>query len=357
MGDLPSKNKKARVKAAQDLIQIGIQQLEMRDEIFLQIVHQLRDNPHRPHEIRGWQLLYFCLQSFPFHSEAVNKILTDLFRATEELETTENIGFCFTLYKWQLANATYRHNPVSPEEVTAAEEEKETFAIKVWLVNGTAKALYITGLSTALIVSQDLASKLGVTNLSEWGLFEQHRPSDSLRPIADNAILCDFLYNWSKTNKKSEDFTFLWKRRMLIDPSKDLQAIRDKSPIAANIVAQAEDDVIKGNIPIDYEGSALIIGLILFLRFGPLKNVDLKNVKISAFCPRYFPKTVPKFSHTGWIKEVVKEWKKIEIPTETAQLQLIEHLKSNPLYGSKPSKLIFIFWAFLSFSFQVLYLL
>ena len=49
---------------ASELLQEGIDTEEMRDEIYLQIVKQCTRN-ETPSLIRGWQLLVFCLRTFP----------------------------------------------------------------------------------------------------------------------------------------------------------------------------------------------------------------------------------------------------------------------------------------------------
>ena len=47
---------------------------ELRDEVFIQIIKQLRDNPSTGSLERGWALLLVCLDSFPPSEDAENYI-------------------------------------------------------------------------------------------------------------------------------------------------------------------------------------------------------------------------------------------------------------------------------------------
>jgi hypothetical protein len=46
----------------------------LRDEVFLQVAKQLRDNPSMPSMERGWVLMRLCCESFPPSEEAENFI-------------------------------------------------------------------------------------------------------------------------------------------------------------------------------------------------------------------------------------------------------------------------------------------
>jgi len=53
------------LKAAREILLLGIDKPELRDELYCQLVKQLTNNPVRPSEIRGWKLMALCLQCFP----------------------------------------------------------------------------------------------------------------------------------------------------------------------------------------------------------------------------------------------------------------------------------------------------
>lgn len=69
MGDRPVAKPAA---IAQDIMQECLTSPELRDETYLQIIKQLRDNPSSASLDRGWVLLHVCLQTFPPSEDAEN---------------------------------------------------------------------------------------------------------------------------------------------------------------------------------------------------------------------------------------------------------------------------------------------
>ena len=48
----------------QGIISHGLQRIDLRDEIFCQLMRQTSDNPHDEQCLRVWHLMYLCLVSF-----------------------------------------------------------------------------------------------------------------------------------------------------------------------------------------------------------------------------------------------------------------------------------------------------
>ena len=46
------------------IVAYGIQRVELRDEIYCQLVRQTNGNPHRDHTLRAWVLWGLCAVSF-----------------------------------------------------------------------------------------------------------------------------------------------------------------------------------------------------------------------------------------------------------------------------------------------------
>lgn len=53
------------VAKAQELLQKGAEQPDIRDEIYLQLCKQLTNNPNENSRLRAWQLMLMCLGMFP----------------------------------------------------------------------------------------------------------------------------------------------------------------------------------------------------------------------------------------------------------------------------------------------------
>jgi hypothetical protein len=69
MGDRPLPYPNA---LAQELIDQGLATPDIRNEIYCQIMKQLIDNPNDTSVKKGWQLMKFCLQTFPPTDEFIN---------------------------------------------------------------------------------------------------------------------------------------------------------------------------------------------------------------------------------------------------------------------------------------------
>lgn len=50
---------------AQDILQKGLEQPQLRDEIYLQIMKQLSSNPTADSIAKGWQVMCMCVSTFP----------------------------------------------------------------------------------------------------------------------------------------------------------------------------------------------------------------------------------------------------------------------------------------------------
>jgi hypothetical protein len=68
MGDYPNK---AGDKVIQDLVQMGIDNNGIRDEIYCQLIKQTTNNPKKESNLRGWEILVYICGSFSPSGELI----------------------------------------------------------------------------------------------------------------------------------------------------------------------------------------------------------------------------------------------------------------------------------------------
>lgn len=64
------------LQTVQKYVKAGIERIELRDEIFCQLVRQTRSNPERPWLLTTWTLLCLCTASFS-PSKTLNKVTNE----------------------------------------------------------------------------------------------------------------------------------------------------------------------------------------------------------------------------------------------------------------------------------------
>jgi len=73
----------------EDLLQVGILRPEFRDEMFVQVIKQLNNNPRRNSERRGWFMLKQYLLHFPPSQELENYLELWIRRKSIELRDSK----------------------------------------------------------------------------------------------------------------------------------------------------------------------------------------------------------------------------------------------------------------------------
>lgn len=72
LGYMGDRNFPYPITLAQELIDTGFSTPSLRNEIYCQVMKQLRENPSQESVARGWNLMKFCLQSFAPTDEFIN---------------------------------------------------------------------------------------------------------------------------------------------------------------------------------------------------------------------------------------------------------------------------------------------
>lgn len=338
MGDLPSKGKNAQVKAFQEFIDLGICNPELQNELLVQITMQLKNNPHREHEIKGWQMMYSALQSFQPQAEVV-KLLKDLFKAYEGVQLTRMISLSQQLFEVQSETPIYRRKYPSEIEINWLQGDAPAIKTQITFLDGTTKSLFISTIDTAETLRDKVHEKLGShTPKYDWGLFEHSLQTSATHAIADNELLCDYFTSWEDhaSKKKPEEFSFLYKRRFISNGLKEESSLIHSQPIFFNIIlVQLLEEVVIGHLPITLSQSYVLMPLFLLVKYGPRSSSDLERTKLPKFFPTYLQKTNPSCKISNWVKTIEAEWGKLSLSLDEARAKILQELQSNPFLGCK----------------------
>lgn len=120
---------------AQDILEKGLHNLRMRDEVYMQIMKQLTSNPTADSIAKGWQLMCMCVSTFPPSTEFEDYLLNFMLAQKEKKGAVKNYAkYCLRTLEGMLASGASGFVP-SVEEIQAYKERPPILAT-VELVDG-----------------------------------------------------------------------------------------------------------------------------------------------------------------------------------------------------------------------------
>lgn len=240
MRDYPFKGKDS--KLIQELVQLGINTIQMRDEIYCQICKQTTNNPRRESIIKGWQLLLFCVGAFApskDFSSYLHKFINDMATTVKDYELAEyaNISLQRLTLTQEKGPRKFAPSELEIENILA----KRPIVSRIWLLDSTTKAIYISSSDKVKDAIVQLNSKFDIHSDSRlgFGLFEVNQTGDtSILPLPEGDYICDYLAEWeTKSQGKSEDiFKFLFKRKVHLGTYLDDIALASSNAVVFNLI-------------------------------------------------------------------------------------------------------------------------
>lgn len=139
MGDFSYKKSTSATQSLYQVLSIGIIESpeELRDELFCQVVKQLKENPKASSTQKGWILMAICTGSFP-PSIALRPYLTSFLQSEAENSNLEGVATFANYALLRLSKAV----EVGPrEEVPCGLEieyvsRRKPVPVSIYLVNG-----------------------------------------------------------------------------------------------------------------------------------------------------------------------------------------------------------------------------
>ncbi|BES90755.1 MYSc [Nesidiocoris tenuis] len=281
---------KHEVQAIQQIVGAGLEREEMRDEIFVQCIRQITNNPSPEQSERLWLLL--CLTVVAFQpSKILFKYFICFLKKNLQCE-----GKLRQYVQWCLENcnnirASCRQYPPSSVEI-AAMRRLGTIVCRFFFLDGRTKAIDVHPTDTAADASAKLADKLGLKHLDGWAIY-QSRP-DGEEHVRAHHYLYDIIAEWeikqnnlnaSNTSfptvtRRSNSTTlgcgenrFIFKRRLFRNTREISQ-----DPVEINMLySQAVHSVVKcDDFPVSEKVAVQLAGLQAQVALGNPKDGHLE---------------------------------------------------------------------------------
>ncbi|KAM7540512.1 hypothetical protein Aperf_G00000029843 [Anoplocephala perfoliata] len=157
----------------------------LRDEIFIQIMNQLTDNPKRTSENRGMELMWLATGIMVPSEKVSQKLVTFLHRSTHPLATKCYIRLHHTLSRG------VRKKPPHALELAAIKQKKHKIAQNVILPNDASIKTALESTTRAVDVIQNVSREMDFTSTDQFALYLE--TEGELRCIKSDEFIFDAL--------------------------------------------------------------------------------------------------------------------------------------------------------------------
>ncbi|KAH9515344.1 hypothetical protein Btru_014195 [Bulinus truncatus] len=181
----------AAIAIIQMVIKTGIDRIELRDEILIQLLRQTNDNPEPEALRQAWILMSLCTAAFS-PSKNLHKYLLSYVKRC----CSDPVGgrYAMTCYKQlTLPRATTRKLPPSTVEILSV-HNLSPIVCKVFFMDGKTKAVSLTSVDTTQDVLIKVAKRIGLQSVEGWALYEANKESE--RFIRSYEYIADILAQW-----------------------------------------------------------------------------------------------------------------------------------------------------------------
>jgi len=214
MGDRPAPEVQRR-GYAHSILDLAKSDPALTDEIYVQVMKQLTDNPSTKSMHFGWSLLLLLCQGAAPSDELEEFVRSFMLRTLHaDPDEGEKDQEVLVFAKQCIAdlNVTIK----SQESKNEGETSKEIIPVQVMLIDSSARKVNIIKSSTLGQLGVQVAEQLHVSSAKEFSFFQMIEGVDAHRLLPDSIPISTLLPKWetllTTTGKKSR---LLWKRRFL----------------------------------------------------------------------------------------------------------------------------------------------
>eukprot|EP01090_Pellita_catalonica_P020414 TRINITY_DN7290_c0_g1_i1.p1 TRINITY_DN7290_c0_g1~~TRINITY_DN7290_c0_g1_i1.p1 ORF type:complete len:1026 (+),score=139.51 TRINITY_DN7290_c0_g1_i1:354-3080(+) len=309
MDDLPS-SKRSKVSLAQEIVQRGIEEFALRDEIVCQIVKQVTQHPKLPRKKKGYNLLAMCLTCFIPSAELIPYLSVFLESRTGDPDIGTMAADCLARLK-KTEEVGERVWAPSQAEMNAIIGESPVM-VRVVLPDANGKAIHVTSHTTVTEATALLVSRLQLPEefTENWGLFETIGTDCS--PLSESYMICDVMSAWeigsckaSRNAKRlretykqkaywrvsqiygqassNDKFGLSFRKKLWLDEFSEQDIIQ--TPAVSNFYyLQIMDDIIQGRLPLSVQVACEYAALAVSYKLG---TDNISGSDVMNYLPRH----------------------------------------------------------------------
>ncbi|KAK7386595.1 hypothetical protein VNO78_26928 [Psophocarpus tetragonolobus] len=335
-----------RVEHVAKLYKQSLKQPGLRDELFVQISKQTRNNPERQYLIKAWELMYLCASSMS-PSKDISSYLSEYIHNIANGVATDSEIQVLAL---NTLNALKHSVKAGPRHIVPGREEIEALLTGrklttiVFFLDETFEEITYDMSTTVADAVEELAGLIKLSTYSSFSLFECRKVvTGSKAPdlgneeyigLDENKYIGDLLaeFKAAKDRSKGEILhcKLIFKKKLFRESD---EAVAEPMFVQLSYV-QLQHDYILGNYPIGRDDAAQLSALQILAEIGflgtPESCIDWHSL-LERFLPRQISMTRAK---REWEYDILSRYHSLEnLTKDEARQQFLRILRALP-YGN-----------------------
>ncbi|XP_074295481.1 kinesin-like protein KIN-14E [Silene latifolia] len=333
-----------RIELVGKLYKHTLKRPELRDELFVQISKQTRNNPDRQYLIKAWELMYLCASSMP-PSKEIGGYLSEY---VHNVAYSASIDSEIQLLAQNTLNALKSSIKAGPRQIVPGREEIEALLTGrrlttiVFFLDETFEEITYDMSTTVADAVEELAGIIKLSAYCSFSLFEFRKvvtaaKSNDLEEyigLDENKYIGDLLTEFKASKERSKGEILHCKlvfKKKLFRESDD--AVTDPMFVQLSYV-QLQHDYILGNYPVGRDDAVQLSALQILVEIGFVSHPQMCADWISLL-ERFLPRQIAiSRAQQDWEEDIVSRYQLMEkLTKEDARQQFLRILRLLP-YGN-----------------------
>ncbi|PSC75171.1 kinesin-like calmodulin-binding isoform X1 [Micractinium conductrix] len=332
----------AALELAQKLLHQGLKRVELRDELYMQLIKQTRGNPNPTAKAKAWQLFYLTAATMPPTKDFMSLVSEYVHTSAHEEEEVAEVRE-LAVKTWQAmkrtAKAGQRRTLPDMQEIDALFKGQKQNCV-VYFLDETFEELAYDASSTVAEAVEALAGQIKLENYQTFSLFAVSKAKPPTEPGAtaydehmlmdDNRFISDIMYEFKQLKaKEGAAPRLLFKKRMFRETD---ETVTEPQFVALSYI-QAQHDYLQGQYPVIREDAAQMCALQMQAEHGPTLADDAAGFEsaLEKFVVKQILTSRPR---QEWLQDVASRYRALsQFSKDDARTQYLRIIRSLP-YGN-----------------------